>query len=100
MLAYDYERFIEQGGGNRDLGKLFNSVVDRPLFFATLEECKQCDDPVSDYTPPGELHLMLGLINHILTEMGQIDPNLMEQWVKDTNVSASGYWQGIFEGNP
>ena len=66
MLANDYKRFMEQGGGNRDLGKLFNCVVNRPLFFGTLEECEQCDDPVSAFSPPGELHLMLGVVNQIV----------------------------------
>ena len=99
MLAKDYKRFIEQGGGNRDLGKLFNCVVDRPLFFGTLEECEQCDDLVSDFSPPGELHLMLGIVNQFVKEMGQISPQIIEDWIKDSNVSAAGYWQGTFEGN-
>ena len=93
MLAFDYERFLDQGGGNRDLGKLFNCVVDRPLFFSTLEECKNSDDSVSDFSPPGELHLMLGIVNQMVNEMGQISPKLIEEWVKNLNVSAAGYWQ-------
>ena len=100
MIAHDYVRFAEQAGGNRQLGKLFNCVVDRPLFFATLEECKECDDPISDFCPPEELHLMLGIVNQLVKEMGQIDPKLIEEWTKDSNVSAAGYWQGTFEGNP
>ena len=90
MVANDYERFMEQAGGNRDLGKLFNCVVDRPLFSATLEECKECDDPISDYCPPEELHLMLGIINQLVKAMGEIDPNLIEEWIKDLNVNAAG----------
>ena len=100
MVAHDYERFMEQAGGIRDLGKLFNCVVDRPLFSATLEECKECDDPISDFCPPEELHLMLGIVNQLVKEMGEIDPKLIEEWTKDSNVSAAGYWQGTFEGNP
>ena len=100
MVAHDYERFISLGKGNRKLGKLFNCVVDQPLFFETLEEMKACHDPVSDFSPPEELHLMLGIVNHIKKEMGEIDPTLMEQWVIDSNVSAAGYWEGTYEGNP
>ena len=42
---------------------------------------------------------MLGITNHIVKEMGTIDPELIKQWIIDSNVNASGYWQGTFEGN-
>ena len=43
---------------------------------------------------------MLGIVNQLVKEMGEIDPKLIEEWTKDSNVSAAGYWQGTFEGNP
>ena len=99
QMASDLERFLD-AGGNRKLGALFNCQVERPLVCATLAECKECHDSISDHSPPAELHIILGIFNHIKNKMGEHWPKLMEDWVIDTDVSAAGYWQGTFEGNP
>ena len=99
QMPCDLERFLE-AGRNRKMGAFFNCQVDRPLVCATLAECKECHDFVSDHSPPAELHIILGIFNHIKNKMGEHWSKLMEDWVIDTGVSAAGYWQGTFEGNP
>ena len=37
------------------------------------------------------------VITNIVKEMDEIDPKLIKQWIIDSNVNASGYWQGTFK---
>jgi len=98
-LAEDYERFMTEGKGDRNLGKFYFCQSDQPLLFETLEEHKNCTDKISDFIVPSCLHDWLGIGNQFVKELGELCPEVVEAWVKHAKVSAEGYWQGTFLGN-
>jgi hypothetical protein len=98
-LANNYESFMNMADGNEKLGKLFFNQVNRPWLYATLLEHKLSQENISDVIVPSALHDILGIMNHTFHEVGNLWPELMEDWVKHAKVSKEGYWRGHFLGN-
>ena len=56
------------------------------------------DTLILDILPPPELHLLLGIVNHIFQKMKSVWPNA-EKWPTSLNMKLSPYHGGMFEGN-
>ena len=56
------------------------------------------DTLILDIFPPPELHLLLGVVNHIVQKMKSVWPNA-EIWPTPLNMKLSPYHGGMFEGN-
>ena len=48
---------------------------------------------------PSQLHVWLGIGNDYVHELGNLWEDVVQEWVKDSNVSKEGYWGGHFLGN-
>ena len=56
------------------------------------------DTLILDILPPPELHLLLGVVNHIFQKMKSVWPNA-EKWPTSLNMKLSPNHGGMFEGN-
>ena len=56
------------------------------------------DTLILDILPPIELHLLLGVVNHVFQKMKSVWPNA-EKWPTSLNMKLGPYHGGMFEGN-
>merc|ERR1711963_248342 len=77
-LAEFFEAFMSETGGNEKLGKFYFCQIHRPWLFATLAEHYACKEKMSDILVPSALHDWIGVGNHVVHEMGQLWPKLIE----------------------
>lgn len=56
------------------------------------------DDEVIDLIPPGQLHLLLGVVNRCIKEIEKEWPGI-EKWFERLHFNASGQHGGKFDGN-
>ena len=90
-LADQYHNFIA-AGGQLSKAKEFDNVVHPSLLEipgSTL---------IIDVIPPMELHLMLGIVNHLFQQHQSIWPQCKE-WPKKLHIQEQPYHGGHFAGN-
>ena len=90
-LADQYHNFIA-AGGQLSKAKEFDNVVHPSLLEipgSTL---------IIDVIPPMELHLMLGIVNHLFQQLQSIWPQCKE-WPKKLHIQEQPYHGGHFAGN-
>jgi hypothetical protein len=80
-IRHFHKKWLQSGKKKVELLKFFN-CVQRPLF--------RDDDSllVFDKAPPPELHLMLGIVNHMYTAVVAEWPEI-EQWPKNLGINRS-----------
>lgn len=57
------------------------------------------NDQILHLIPPPELHLMLGVVNKIYSEMMLKHPDIALKWAKNCNLERHAYHGGCFNGN-
>ena len=71
----------------------FRNVIHEPILF-------YLNEPLAlDIIPPMELHLLLGVVNHLLKFLKSTCPHL-EEWLKHLGVAPEPYHGGQFAGPP
>ena len=92
-LRKNYRDFIASGG-NKENAKNFFSVVSAPM----LEGADS--DLVLTKLPIAELHIFLGLVNHILKYLDKAADNFdVKKWIKDVlKIDSQKYHGGTYEG--
>jgi hypothetical protein len=90
-VRHFHEKWLQSGAKKVELMKFFN-CVQRPLF--------RDDDSllVLDKAPPPELHLMLGIVNHMYTAVVAEWPEI-EQWPKNLGINRRFQPGFSFNGN-
>jgi len=96
-LAKSFEAFIADGGDKKKAPK-HHSVVNQPLLLESMDEMKECNQPLIDFFSPSELHIMLGIVNHIYKAMKERWDTEVDGWVKVSLSRRSNYHGGSFEG--
>jgi len=76
----------------------YYNVINQPLFFETLEESKNCHDPVSHHSPPSFLHYMLGIVQLFHDEMEKYWPQEVGNWVNSSLARKSDNPKMKFQG--
>lgn len=83
---------ISSTGGDLRRSKYFENAVHEPLFFP--------DEPklVLELIPPMELHLLLGVVNHLFKGLTKLYPGAAE-WPLKLHIKMEDYHGGEFVGN-
>ena len=90
-IKMQYKAFFDKGNGKM-CAKDFHNVVHNPLF--DQEDVKQ----VIEFIPPMELHLLLGIVNHLYKSMLKIWPE-GKDWPLLLKLKLQPYHGGEFVGN-
>merc|ERR1712110_974331 len=83
--------------------KTYKNVKNLPLLLGTIEELKDCHLPIFHFLPPAELHLLLGVVNHLFDEMCKCADgkwkSVVFEWANKSLCKRKNYQGGKFEGN-
>ena len=90
-LRESYKSFLS-AGSNLAKAKHTANVVHPPILSGAN------DTLILDILPPPELHLLLGVVNHIFQKMKSVWPNA-EKWPASLNMKLGPYHGDMFEGN-
>ena len=85
--------FFDSKKENKD-AKMFGNIIHPPMLSDDISN----NTPVLTLLPPPELHLMIGPVNKMYTEMEKVWPE-SEQWLDSCNVKKEEYHGGTFAGN-
>ena len=83
---------FENSGSDLSKAKFFGNVVHDPIVRGSDETL------IIDVLPPMELHLLLGIVNHLFKALIAVWQNA-ERWPASLNIEMSEYHSGQFEGN-
>lgn len=80
--------------GNKKNAKNYGNVIHPPILSDNIED----ETPVISVLPPPELHLLIGPVNKIYSEMEKVWPE-SQLWLKACNVKKEAYHGGTFAGD-
>ena len=83
---------FENSGSDLSKAKFFGNVVHDSIVRGSDETL------IIDVLPPMELHLLLGIVNHLFKALIAVWQNA-ERWPASLNIEMSEYHSGQFEGN-
>lgn len=95
-LIRRYAHDFKAAGAKLPQAKAFYNCVQEPIF--PYEDEKLAIEIV----PPMELHLMLGIVNHILCNkhfgLATLSPKVAQEWASRLHLEQEGYHGGMFSG--
>lgn len=86
-----YQTFLRSGGDSK-MAKFFGNVVHEPIISGSDDKL------ILDLIPPMELHLLLGIVNHLFKALIHLWP-MADQWPTSLHLSPEPYHGGQFTGN-
>jgi hypothetical protein len=90
------DNFVASGGNTKD-GKLFKNVTKKPLLIYSPSDRETL---VLDIIPPCELHLLLGVVNHLFDELKKVwSADDAYAWAAQALAHEKPYQGGTFQGN-
>jgi hypothetical protein len=90
-IRSDFEGF-QAAGAQTKKARDFQNVVHQPII-------RLSDDTlVLDFIPPMELHLLIGVVNHLFKNLCQVWQNA-DEWPKMINIQQQPFHGGQFAGN-
>ena len=90
-LVACYQEFAKSGGDIKK-ARSFGNVVHEPLLSGSENKL------ILELIPPMELHLLLGVVNHMYKAMTEVWPNVVK-WPSALHIQQEPYHGGQFAGN-
>ena len=92
-ISENYNKWRDESGKKTTL-KNYNNCANEPL----LQGSHDLSTPVLNIVPPPSLHIKLGIVNKLYSELQKLFPQL-DQWPAALYIQQESYHGNTFEGN-